>query len=321
MKSALFARTLSVAVMASVVTFIPAADAHAAPKPKAKMATAKELNTVKSRLNKVIAENGNNSKQLMIQGDSILRLDQQIRSMTPGAKGDTGATGAQGPQGIQGERGLTGAQGPQGIQGVAGPVGPVGATGRAGQDFTLNEQIVDLDNRNSAGNKCTLINLREQCSDIFGCRILVNQFYAATAGMEIMGLSDLRNVVFSQRNAAGQAPAFYGARIGTSMGLLDNRYNVPLGGSAATSSKFLMYGQVDAGRFEVRNDVLGCQADYNPMTPNVDESGNIVLDQNGEPVMVSPARSNSDGNAFRDPFLFTLKAYPHYRVVLKITKN
>ena len=56
----------------------------------------------------------------------------ELKSSTPGPKGDTGAQGPKGETGAQGLQGEMGLQGPQGETGAAGPIGPQGPIGPIG---------------------------------------------------------------------------------------------------------------------------------------------------------------------------------------------
>lgn len=71
----------------------------------------------------------------------------------PGPKGETGATGPQGERGPQGETGATGATGPQGPKGdtgATGPQGPAGPKGDPGPTYTAGENITIENNVISA---------------------------------------------------------------------------------------------------------------------------------------------------------------------------
>lgn len=246
-----------------------------------------------------------------------------------GAQGPRGEVGPQGAQGVAGPVGATGAIGPvgpsgpqgaQGIQGIAGPVGPVGPrgeTGRAGQDFVLNRQTLAVENTQTTGNICQLIDLRSQCNSDLGCRIRMNVFNGGNVRTED------KLVIFTPSST------YFGARKVSNRSVDRDEQNYQVG-TGTTAKVWAYFGPnfpsyavalKNSGRSSgVAGDYGACPVGYNPQVPLRDENGNIVLNNQGQQILVSvPETPGLNNSGYRDPFLTNLTVPPGTKVVISVT--
>ena len=335
----------SAAILAMIFTAMPVASAHAE-RLLCQVHTPNKKG--KNKLNQLSIVVGSNCPSgtrrigpILGREDIPAIVSASLATGPQGPKGETGATGPQGERGLQGLRGevgpqgaqgiagavgATGAVGPvgpqgaQGIQGIAGPVGPVGPrgeTGRAGQDFVLNRQTLAVENTQTSGNICQLIDLRSQCNSDLGCRIRMNVFNGGNVRTEE------KLVIFTPSST------YFGARKVSNRSVDRDEQNYQLG-TGNTAKVWAYFGPnfpsyivalKNSGRSSgVAGDYGACPAGYNPQVPLRDEAGDIVLNNQGQQILVSvPETAGLNNSGYRDPFLTNLTVPPGTKVVISVT--